>query len=476
MKRKRSLRVFILEILLLFLFLSVAYTSLQFIQWRDINNKNVELQEKNEVVYNVVNEVNSLISSCLNYLSTGDKREAWNVKSYSIHIGHLIRDRKDVFASNKEVLLYSRIVDQFSEGIGIYFSENILDRLNQIESFDKFQTLRDYLTRLQKSLLDMVYASMKHSSNEGAFNNRQYFRRSVIFNSAFLIFLFLLLIPICVSIINVIKRLRYITETAQALSKQEWDTPDLHLSKYEEFSSTASAFNNMKSIIRSNIQDLEEKIVLERELAHTERLMQEAKYSLIQAQINPHFLFNSLNMIVRHIQMGSDSEVTANLLISLSTLLRRSIEINSKVIPLEEELSLLECYLQIQRVRNDCRINFIVEKEESLPEIFIPPFTLQPLVENSIEHGLKNLTDGGIVRIQVFSDEDDVYISVSDNGLGMDKERIEAILNECLETHGLQSVVKRLRMNYSNNDVVRIIAENPGMSVVIRLNKGDFNC
>ncbi|MEJ5226566.1 LytS/YhcK type 5TM receptor domain-containing protein [Thermodesulfovibrio sp.] len=182
------------------------------------------------------------------------------------------------------------------------------------------------------------------------------------------------------------------------------------------------------------------------------RLKTEAELKSLQAQIHPHFIFNALNTITSLIRI--DPLQARKLLHNLATFLRYSLK-REREIPLREELSYVEAYLSIEQARFKDRLNVIYSIQPDIDlEILIPPFTIQPLVENAIKHGLKTKVTGGEIWIKIYREALHTVISVEDNGVG--------ILNNT-DTHkpngtglGLYLVNERLRRFYGDESIVRI--------------------
>lgn len=153
------------------------------------------------------------------------------------------------------------------------------------------------------------------------------------------------------------------------------------------------------------------------ELEALARLKAEAELKSLQAQIHPHFIFNALNTIISLIRI--DPNKARSLLINLATFLRFSLK-KQREISLREELSYVEAYLSIEeaRYRDKLKVFYFIEPSVDL-DIPIPPFTIQPLVENAIKHGLKPKLEGGEIFINIYNENDNIIISVEDNGVGM---------------------------------------------------------
>lgn len=228
------------------------------------------------------------------------------------------------------------------------------------------------------------------------------------------------------------------------------------------------ALEDMADSIEKNIQYENEKARLERRVLEQQNdnlrkdeLLAQSELRILQNQINPHFLFNTLNMIYKKAYSEGAYE-TSELMEKTSQLLRYGLDNASKISSLKKEIKAIYNYNYIQEKRYGDRIRFLMDIEENLPDIPMPSMVLQPLVENAVSHGLQDIIEDGEVVIEVSRLNDEIMISVSDNGTGMPADELEKlILNDFRmssdeRSHlGLYNVTRRLKAFYG--DGVRII-------------------
>ncbi|MCC7009176.1 MAG: histidine kinase [Acidobacteria bacterium] len=190
---------------------------------------------------------------------------------------------------------------------------------------------------------------------------------------------------------------------------------------------------------------------IEHRLAEQEKLLMEARIQALSNQINPHFLFNTLTSITSLIR--SQPETARMLIVKLSGLLRRLMRSQEHFVTLREELAAMDEYLDIERVRFGPSL--VVEKdvEEDSLDVVVPSMILQPLVENSIKHGLSRKIGQGRITIRAVQRAGHVVIEVIDNGIGIASERLEATAAHGI---GLQNVNERLRVIYGANCRLRL--------------------
>lgn len=259
----------------------------------------------------------------------------------------------------------------------------------------------------------------------------------------------------------------------------------LEVKSRDEVGILTQSFNKMSASIRNHVEELKQKAQVENKLYEEEmkniqmqQLLQNAKFMGLQSQINPHFLFNTLNIIART-SMFEGADKTTKLIQSMAQIFRYNLQASDKAVSLKTELNILQEYIFIQNYRFGSRIKIEIRcHEQELPvnEILIPSLTIQPLVENSIVHGLEVLEAGGQVRISVYPQQDDVVIQISDNGVGMSKQKLSRIEFDEAEKHtghttgiGIGNVMSRLRLYY-NHDCLRIRSKvNFGTVITIRI-------
>ena len=208
--------------------------------------------------------------------------------------------------------------------------------------------------------------------------------------------------------------------------------------------------------------------------------LKQANLATLQSQINPHFLYNTLECI-RGMALLNDQEEIADLAWSLSRFFRYSISGKSDYSTLREELSNIQDYTRIQNYRFQQRFSLSIEEDDFVMDTVIPRLTLQPVVENAILHGLHDVTEGGEIRIHVEKIDENICITISDNGCGMSPEVLEKLSHRVLygseeenrKGHtgiGMHNVDRRLKLYYGPAYGITIYsAETVGTDVEIRI-------
>lgn len=210
-----------------------------------------------------------------------------------------------------------------------------------------------------------------------------------------------------------------------------------------------------------------------------EKNLRQAELELLQAQINPHFLYNTLDTIIWLAESGKQNEVV-DLVESLSDFFRTSLSRGDGLVTLREEERHMRSYLQIQHVRYCDILEYEIDIPERLKETILPKITLQPIIENALYHGIKNRRGMGRIVVKAYEENGDVVILVSDNGIGITDERldeIKAMLDKTNEnrrlhndSYGLFNVNERIKLKFGDRFGISITSKlHEGTCVKIRV-------
>lgn len=280
----------------------------------------------------------------------------------------------------------------------------------------------------------------------------------------------------------ILKTLSQIVEVSRGIEKNDFSVPDVTWSCADEIGELVYSFNKMKYATKDYVHTLEEKRRVEEKLyqqelekANLEQKFSFAQLQLLKSQLNPHFLFNTLNMITRMAQM-EEAPVTAEMLIALSNLLRYSLRTTEPFTPLDQELKVLRDYMYIQKMRFGERIVWDIQCDVTASEIEVPIFLIQPLVENSIIHGLSSKEEGGKVWVTITREEEIITIVVGDTGVGMDEKKLQQIRESIKERHrgvgiGLGNIYGRISAYYEQGEVTVESSVNLGTTIKVRFGR-----
>lgn len=193
------------------------------------------------------------------------------------------------------------------------------------------------------------------------------------------------------------------------------------------------------------------------DLSRQTQLATKAKLDALQAQVNPHFLFNALNTINMYIY--KNPKYARKLIVRLSTLLRYLLGKYGRFITLGEELSYIEDYAVIEKARFKDKLRIVFGIDENIKDIKIPVLTIQPLVQNAIIHGILPKETGGTVKISAHRLQDEILISVTDDGIGINEDRLKRVYEHGFGTGcgvGIPNVNERLKILYGEEYGLRI--------------------
>lgn len=266
-----------------------------------------------------------------------------------------------------------------------------------------------------------------------------------------------------------------------AIQVTENPTKQTHISikTDDELEVFASAFNKMLDTIQNQIDQIRKDASIREQLQEIEMknirmssALQSSQLSLLQARINPHFLFNTLNMISQTAYM-EDAEETSHLIECTANYLRYNLGKSTKPVTIGDEIANLQEYVYIQKCRFGERIEFRFDVDAACEAQQLPCMIFQPLVENSITHGLSSLIDGGRIVIRVFHNNRWNCLEVEDNGVGIASQELERLRasiynnnDELSDQHiGLQNVYLRLKL-FFGGDIDFLIDSTPHRTLV----------
>ncbi|WP_062052589.1 histidine kinase [Bacillus sp. JCM 19034] len=212
-----------------------------------------------------------------------------------------------------------------------------------------------------------------------------------------------------------------LTKAAQRISAGNYSGEDVVVSRKDELWFLTKTFNEMKQNIHQSVTEIEEK-------ARLAQLLKEMELKSLQNQINPHFLFNTLNSISKTAYIEG-AERTSDLISSVSALLRYNIGNLDRETLLKDEVKIVKEYFFIQKTRFGDRVTFEEEIEPECLSTPIPCLTLQPIIENAFMHGIEEMSEGAHIVLIIKEVNGMVCIEIKDNGVGMDQETIDRLLD-----------------------------------------------
>ena len=243
---------------------------------------------------------------------------------------------------------------------------------------------------------------------------------SVLFAGAMLYYARSLLLPV-----------QQMSRGARRVADGEYDIEDFNFARSDEIGMLADSFNHLKHQIARTIHALESEAQLEKSLRQQEseaarlrQLIEQSRFAQLQSQINPHFLFNTLQSVANMAGI-EQATVTGDMVVRLANFFRYTLDHDDSVVTLDRELALLRDYISLQELRFGERISFEMNCDSRCAACELPKFTLQPIVENSIVHGMRSRSAGGRIRIVTESTPNGCRIQITDN-----RRRLPAQQNE----------------------------------------------
>lgn len=214
---------------------------------------------------------------------------------------------------------------------------------------------------------------------------------------------------------SIVKPILKLSDEARRISMNDYSGNDIEIKGDDEISLLIKEFTEMKHSTKNYITTLKEKHKVEH-----------MRFEMLKNQINPHFLFNTLNLIAGTAEI-EDAATTEKMINTLSRLFRYNLRTQTSIMPLEQEVKIMDDYMYLQQMRFGKRIKYICDVDESCMKELVPTFVLQPLIENAIIHGLSSLSEGGLIYVRGFKKDGKMWLSVADTGIGIEKDKLANI-------------------------------------------------
>lgn len=232
----------------------------------------------------------------------------------------------------------------------------------------------------------------------------------------------------------------------------------------DEMGELIAAFGKMKEATERHLETMKENSELQVQL-------EKVQLQMLKSQINPHFLFNTLNMISCMAQM-EEADTTDQMILAMSRLFQYTLKSSEAVTPLTNEMKVVEDYLYLQKMRFDERLRYEIHMGEGTEYRMVPSFILQPLVENSVVHGIADQEEGGAVCVKSWMEDEKLWISVSDTGVGMEADVLAKLREGKLKPAsghgvGLGNIWKRIKIMYEDGVVKIDSVKGQGTTILI---------
>jgi sensor histidine kinase YesM len=318
-------------------------------------------------------------------------------------------------------------------------------------------------------------------------------RQLQFWNLLVIIFAFLWAIAwVMFSMKRITEPMHQLSLSAGELAQGNFEVPDIHVDAVSEVGKVVEAFNQMKRDIRQYIQEIQkqkniEQGYLSEKLRNMkmEQLLKRMELYTMQAQMNPHFLFNTINTGVQ-LAIVEEADKTAEFMENLADFFRNNIRERKLFVPLQHEIEGLRSYFYILNIRFPKSLTISLDVQEDLDDSFeVPAMILQPLVENSVIHAFKGADWMGTITVKIWKENSCICMAVTDNGIGIPSELVTSLLKHGgrnteygSKVMGLENVIQRLYFFYPDNKQVISIntAPNEGTEVRITIDTREEPC
>lgn len=338
-----------------------------------------------------------------------------------------------------------------------------------VDQMYRVMELQDYLSEYA---LRLTQATLEQENAAYSAQADQLEQLPWVYLGLFLMALALMLVLLDMLSRAVVRPLLALARASRSIADNDFSGQDLPVHSQDEVGRLTGTFNQMKHAMQEHLATLNalhreevRNLALEKDLDHT-------RMEMLKSQVNPHFLFNTLNMISCMARL-EDAETTDKMIVSLGSLFRHNLRTKQQEVTLEEELDGLEDYIYLQQMRFDGRIT--VEKQILVDpaRARLPSFTLQPVIENAFSHGLKACEEGGRILLRVWRQGRMLYVTVADNGKGMTEEELAALSEKMRQSEqtgksiGLGNIFRRVSMLYPDTGKMQVFSR-AGHGTVIR--------
>ena len=477
--RARLLTLFMLTITLTFVVNLFVYINLNQMINRieDVYSSNLNLNELSEMLVNVQ-------ESMTQYLKTKNTDYLEDYYKYEQEYYNEINEL-NVLATNSEIKQMEKCIKNMSETyLGL---TNDTVQAKRGRNVEKYISYYDDASKTYSYLNTYIY-SLNNEQFKDSSTNYTTLIKTLRFSEFFCLSI-LVLIAVC-NILLILLATQSITNPLKDLAKRAYEVSDgkfdgelLEIKSRDEVGVVTGAFNQMVLSIREYINQIKERMEMESAMKEKELLMdaslKEAQLKYLQAQINPHFLFNTLNAGAQ-LAMLEGADRTNTYIQKMADFFRYNIKKDNEMVTIADELQLIDNYIYILNVRFSGDIHYEKHIDESLLNVQIPSMVLQPLVENAVNHGIRNIDWEGLIILSLYREASRACISIKDNGIGISEEKINKILadefdytNQSKDSNGIgmSNVISRLDLHYNADNVFMIKSEglNKGTEIIISI-------
>jgi two-component system sensor histidine kinase YesM len=468
------------KLLFYFLISTILVNSISFFTY---NNTRVLISKFDSIFINDITltnlskNVDSVETSLKGYLMTSHSEDLRNYLNYSDRLRNRADGLNAKLSNDESELLLVDIKNMISTYLDDTDAATKDKRGTDINSYsDKFNeasTIYGYINTYIDKL--KIHQFQQNNTSYLQLDSRlgflQIFNMIVIIAAMAgnIVFIFLFAFSITEPIIK-------LSKSANEIANGNYDIPEVQVNTNDEVKTLAVTFNRMTDSIRKQLVEIKEKAQIEGQLKEQEMknlkmksMLNEAQLGSLQAQIDPHYMFNTLNAGMQ-LAMFEGAVRTQTFMENLSLTLRYNLGNINKLGTLSQEIENIDNYIYLLKERFGDKINFVKHVDEGLPSVVMPRMILQPIVENSFTHGIDDKESGGTITLSAARSGNIVRVGIADNGLGMSSDTVTKILSEdyldsSTQSHentqshfsiGVRNVIGRLMLFYHVTQISQV--------------------
>ena len=436
----------------------------------------------NTAINDLSESLNKLEGTVYEYLNTKGSKALENYYRYEQDYRQLLDGLNDRNVDSEVKMLEKNIRKM---------SESYLDQTNETVQAKRGRNIEKYKSSYEKELQLYEYInSYIYKLNNLRFRtnsaNYQILLSSmdVLYRLALVVIFIVAAVGVVIILLvvrSMIRPLTQLSNTAHEVAMGNLDVPVLPVVCEDEVGVVTRSFNQMLDSIRIHIAQQRESMEKQAQMKERELLMEthlkEAQLKYLQAQINPHFLFNCLNAGAQ-LAMLEDAERTGIFLEKMADFFRYNVRKMEDDAMLFEEVEAVDNYIYILNVRFAGDIHYEKDVDEGIGDFRIPSMILQPLVENAVQHGIHDCMETGKIKMSIHKAGEDLEITVSDNGAGMTPEMIQSVMAGRARNNGedrystgiaVGNVIDRLELYYKQKGLLIIESDGLGKGTSVHI-------
>lgn len=466
------------KMIVLLIFTSVMTLVINVMMFLNINQVLVQIEQvyaTNVQLNEMTEELDKVHSEMLEYLKTRDSNvlqeyyiSQQNLSEQLVQVQEETMDRQTSVLKNNIYYLGKNYLKVSEEAVN---AKRGRDVQTYGERYEEAGKMKEYLNGYISSLNNIQFQG--NSNNYLLLQNSLYYME-VVGTIMFFVVVLCDTIMVVMMTRRLTKPLKILSGRAKEVTAGDLSVDIPVFRTGDEVESLSKAFDKMMGSIREYVEAQRVSMEKENEMREnelkTQALLKDAQLKYLQSQINPHFLFNTLNAGMQ-LAMIEDADKTALFIENMAEFFRYNLSRINEDATLADEIQLVDHYIYILNVRFAGDIHYKKEIEPGLENVLVPSMILQPLVENAVQYGIRGVEWEGWVTLRIWQEAGTVYIEVADNGHGMSRELIERVLqgenvknrkNSKSNGIGIYNVLERLQMYYTTEDVLEIESDGEG--------------